>query len=264
MIPFYAFYSMFGFQRVGDLAWAAGDIQARGFLLGGTAGRTTLAGEGLQHDDGSSHVLSAQIPNCVSYDPTYAYEMAVIIHDGLERMYTKNESVFYYIMMNENYTHPEMPKGAREGIVKGMYLLHEAKRPAREKVERVQLMGRARSCAKLLPLPRCCERTSVYADVWSATSTSTREAQAVERWNMLHPQEAPKVSYVQKCLQGHGGPVTQLRTTFGCTPSRFDLLCPIVTPFSAQTATATVICVQHFAISLKLTDATSPWQHSNL
>ena len=123
MIPFYAFYSMFGFQRVGDLAWAAGDIQARGFLLGGTAGRTTLAGEGLQHDDGSSHVLSAQIPNCVSYDPTYAYEMAVIIHDGLERMYAKNESVFYYItMMNENYTHPEMPKGAREGIVKGQHV----------------------------------------------------------------------------------------------------------------------------------------------
>ena len=211
MIPFYAFYSMFGFQRVGDLAWAAGDIQARGFLLGGTAGRTTLAGEGLQHDDGSSHVLSAQIPNCVSYDPTYAYEMAVIIHDGLERMYAKNESVFYYItMMNENYTHPEMPKGAREGIVKGMYLLHEAKRPARKKVERVQLMGSGTILREALAAAEMLrEDFGIYADVWSATSFTelTREAQAVERWNMLHPQEAPKISYVQKCLQGHGGPV---------------------------------------------------------
>ena len=211
MIPFYAFYSMFGFQRVGDLAWAAGDIQARGFLLGGTAGRTTLAGEGLQHDDGSSHVLSAQIPNCVSYDPTYAYEMAVIIHDGLERMYAKNENVFYYItMMNENYTHPEMPKGAREGIVKGMYLLHEAKRPARKKVERVQLMGSGTILREALAAAEMLrEDFGIYADVWSATSFTelTREAQAVERWNMLHPQEAPKISYVQKCLQGHGGPV---------------------------------------------------------
>ena len=211
MIPFYAFYSMFGFQRVGDLAWAAGDIQARGFLLGGTAGRTTLAGEGLQHDDGSSHVLSAQIPNCVSYDPTYAYEMAVIIHDGLERMYTKNESVFYYItMMNENYTHPEMPDGAREGIVKGMYLLREAKRPARKKVERVQLMGSGTILREALAAADMLrEDFGIYADVWSTTSFTelTREAQAVERWNMLHPEEAPKISYVQQCLQGHGGPV---------------------------------------------------------
>ena len=137
--------------------------------------------------------------------------MAVIIHDGLERMYAKNENVFYYItMMNENYTHPEMPKGAREGIVKGMYLLHEAKRPARKKVERVQLMGSGTILREALAAAEMLrEDFGVYADVWSATSFTelTREAQAVERWNMLHPQEAPKISYVQKCLQGHGGPV---------------------------------------------------------
>ena len=127
MIPFYIYYSMFGFQRIGDLAWAAGDSQARGFLLGGTAGRTTLAGEGLQHQDGHSHVLAATIPNCVTYDPTFSYELAVIIQDGLQRMYEDQENVFYYItLMNENYTHPAMPEGAEEGILKGMYLLQAA------------------------------------------------------------------------------------------------------------------------------------------
>ena len=129
MIPFYIYYSMFGFQRIGDLAWAAGDMQARGFLLGGTAGRTTLAGEGLQHDDGHSHILSSQIPNCVSYDPSYSYELAVIIHDGMRRMYQDQENIFYYItVMNENYVHPEMPEGTRDGILKGMYLLRETRR----------------------------------------------------------------------------------------------------------------------------------------
>ena len=139
MIPFYIYYSMFGFQRVGDLAWAAGDMQARGFLLGGTAGRTTLAGEGLQHQDGQSHLMASMIPNCVSYDPTYAYELAVIIQDGLKRMYEKQENVFYYItVMNENYSHPEMPKGVEEGIIKGMYLLREGAKKAKK---RVQLLG---------------------------------------------------------------------------------------------------------------------------
>jgi pyruvate dehydrogenase E1 component len=210
MIPFYAFYSMFGFQRIGDLAWAAGDIQARGFLLGGTAGRTTLAGEGLQHDDGHSHILSANIPNCISYDPTYAYEMAVIIHDGLERMYARDENVFYYItMMNENYAHPAMPDGARDGIIKGMYLLSEATRP-RKKVERVQLLGSGTILREVLAaVDLLREDFGVYADVWSATSFTElrREAQDVERWNTLHPEEAPRLSYVQTCLQGHGGPV---------------------------------------------------------
>src|SRR4051812_29072073 len=139
MIPFYIFYSMFGFQRVGDLAWAAGDLRARGFLLGGTAGRTTLNGEGLQHEDGHSHVFSSVIPNCVSYDPTFAHEVAVIVQDGLRRMYVEQEDVFYYLtLMNENYTQPPMPEGAEEGIVRGMYLFREGQAG---EGPRVQLMG---------------------------------------------------------------------------------------------------------------------------
>ena len=149
MIPFYIYYSMFGFQRVGDLAWAAGDMRARGFLLGATAGRTTLNGEGLQHEDGHSHILSATIPNCVSYDPTFAYEVAVIIQDGLRRMYAEQEDVFYYItLMNENYEHPALPEGAEEGIIKGMYLLQ----PAAEEAG-----GRACSCSAAAP---SCARSS--------------------------------------------------------------------------------------------------------
>src|SRR5688500_6918135 len=133
MIPFYVYYSMFGFQRIGDLAWAAGDMQARGFLLGGTAGRTTLAGEGLQHQDGHSHLMSSTIPNCVSYDPTYAYELAVIIQHGIYRMYQQNENIFYYItVMNENYQHPDMPEGVEEGIIKGIYLLSEKTKKAKQ------------------------------------------------------------------------------------------------------------------------------------
>ena len=143
MIPFYIFYSMFGFQRVGDLAWAAGDIQARGFLVGGTAGRTTLAGEGLQHDDGHSHLFSANIPNCISYDPTYAYELAVIVRDGMRRMFEEQENVFYYLtVMNENYRHPPMPDGAEEGILRGMYLVRDSgARSGSESAPRVQLLG---------------------------------------------------------------------------------------------------------------------------
>ncbi|NKC16185.1 MAG: pyruvate dehydrogenase (acetyl-transferring), homodimeric type [Gammaproteobacteria bacterium] len=211
MVPFYTFYSMFGFQRVGDLAWAAGDIQARGFLMGGTAGRTTLAGEGLQHDDGHSHLHSATIPNCISYDPTFAYELATIIHDGLERMYgAADASVFYYItIMNENYAHPPMPDGAREGIVKGLYLLERAERPSTE-VPRAQLLG----CGTLLREVQAArvllqQDYGIDADVWSATSFTElrREAQDVERWNLLHPQEPPRVSYVAQCLGARGGPV---------------------------------------------------------
>jgi pyruvate dehydrogenase E1 component len=210
MVPFYTFYSMFGFQRIGDLAWAAGDIQARGFLMGGTAGRTTLAGEGLQHDDGHSHLHSANIPNCISYDPTYAYELAVIIHEGLQRMYARDQSVFYYItMMNENYSHPPMPEGAHDGIVKGMYLLSEAERP-QTKVPRVQLLGCGTILREIIAARALLEEDhGVYGDVWSATSFTElrREAQDVERWNMLNPEEAPRRSYVAQCLDGHGGPV---------------------------------------------------------
>ncbi len=209
MIPFYTFYSMFGFQRIGDLAWAAGDSQARGFLLGGTAGRTTLAGEGLQHDDGHSHLMSANIPNCISYDPTYAYELAVIIHDGLRRMYANDENIFYYItIMNENYAHPALPPDASEGIVKGMYLLSEAEAPG-GKAKRVQLMGCGTILREVIAAADLLREFDVYADIWSATSFTElrREGQDVERWNMLHPDEHPRESFVSQSLGAHGGPV---------------------------------------------------------
>ncbi|MGH8592754.1 MAG: pyruvate dehydrogenase (acetyl-transferring), homodimeric type [Gammaproteobacteria bacterium] len=207
MIPFYIFYSMFGFQRVGDLIWAAGDCRTRGFLLGGTSGRTTLEGEGLQHQDGHSHVLASTVPNCVSYDPTYAYELAVIIHDGLKRMYEGCEDIFYYItVMNENYTHPPLPEGAAPSILKGLYLLQDAGgHPLK-----VQLLGSGTilneviAAAKLLR-----EDFDVAADVWSVTSFNElrREGLACERWNMLHPQSRPRKSHVQSCLEGRTGPV---------------------------------------------------------
>lgn len=208
MVPFYSYYSMFGFQRVGDLLWAAGDMQVRGFLMGGTAGRTTLAGEGLQHDDGHSHLMAATIPNCIAYDPTYAYELAVIIHSGLKRMFVAQDNVFYYItMMNENYAHPALPEGAETGIIKGMYLLKAA--PAGD-TPVVQLLGsgtilrEVEAAAVLLA-----EDFQVRADVWSVTSFTEvrREGVAIERWNRLHPQQPPKMSYLQSCLQGHAGPL---------------------------------------------------------
>ena len=208
MIPFYIYYSMFGFQRVGDLAWAAGDMQARGFLIGGTAGRTTLAGEGLQHQDGHSHILAGTIPNCISYDPTFAYELAVIIQHGLKRMYVDHENVFFYVTtMNENYTHPDMPEGVEEGIVKGLYLLKETKP---HKTKHVQLLGsgtilrEAMAAAELLQ-----EDFGVTADIWSATSLNelAREGQDTVRWNRLHPEADPRLSYVETCLEGRSGPV---------------------------------------------------------
>lgn len=207
MIPFFIFYSMFGFQRIGDLAWAAGDMQARGFLLGGTSGRTTLNGEGLQHEDGHSHLLSSTIPNCISYDPTFSYELAVILHDGLKRMYEKMEPIFYYItVMNENYTHPAMPKGAEEGILKGMYLFREgpdAKKP------RVQLMGSGTIFREVIAASELLELDwGVASDVWSATSFTElrRDGMAAERWNLLHPDSAPKSCHVADCLKGRKGP----------------------------------------------------------
>ncbi len=206
-VPFYIYYSMFGFQRIGDLAWAAGDMQARGFLIGGTAGRTTLAGEGLQHQDGHSLVLSGTIPNCVSYDPTFSYEMAVIIHDGLRRMYVDQENVFYYVTaMNENYTHPAMPEGVQEGIVKGLYLF----KPGGKKKRKVQLMGSGTILREVIAAAELLEQDwSVDADIWSATSFTelAREAQNVERWNRLHPTEDQKTTYVEQCLKGRRGPV---------------------------------------------------------
>jgi pyruvate dehydrogenase E1 component len=207
MIPFYIYYSMFGFQRVGDLAWAAGDSRARGFLLGGTAGRTTLNGEGLQHEDGHSHLQAALIPNCIAYDPTYNYELAAIIQDGLRRMYVDQEDVFFYVtLMNENYQHPAMPEDAREGILRGMYLL----RGASDGDARVQLMGSGTILREVLAAAELLQEDfGVAADVWSATSFTElrRDGMAVERWNRLHPKEEPRSSYVATALEGHEGPV---------------------------------------------------------
>jgi pyruvate dehydrogenase E1 component len=206
MVPFYIYYSMFGFQRVGDFAWAAGDMQTRGFLIGGTAGRTTLAGEGLQHQDGHSHLLATTIPNCVAYDPTYSYELAVIVRDGLRRMFEEQENVFYYVTcMNENYAHPAMPKGVEEGILKGMYLLHIG---GRGKV-RVNLMGSGTILREVLAAASILEQEfGVPADVFSVTSFSElrREALDAERWNLLHPGEPAREPYVRQCLAGRAGP----------------------------------------------------------
>ncbi len=208
MIPFYIFYSMFGMQRIGDLAWAAADQRARGFLLGGTAGRTTLNGEGLQHEDGHSHILSSVIPNCISYDPTYAYELAVIIQNGLSRMVAKQEDVYYYItVMNENYEHPAMPKGVEEGILKGMYPLQTSKSKSKK---RVQLLGSGTILREVIAAAELLEKDwGVSADVWSATSFTElrREGLAAERWNLLHPEDAPRVSYVEQCLAKSVAPV---------------------------------------------------------
>ncbi|MEB4846525.1 pyruvate dehydrogenase (acetyl-transferring), homodimeric type [Pseudomonas aeruginosa] len=208
MLPFYIFYSMFGFQRIGDLAWAAGDSRAHGFLIGGTAGRTTLNGEGLQHEDGHSHLLASTIPNCRTYDPTYAYELAVIIREGSRQMIEEQQDIFYYItVMNENYVQPAMPKGAEEGIIKGMYLLEEDKKEA---AHHVQLLGsgtilrEVEEAAKLLR-----NDFGIGADVWSVPSFNElrRDGLAVERWNRLHPGQKPKQSYVEECLGGRRGPV---------------------------------------------------------
>jgi pyruvate dehydrogenase E1 component len=207
-IPFYIFYSMFGLQRVGDLAWAAGDSRCRGFLLGATAGRTTLNGEGLQHEDGHSHILTSTIPNCISYDPAFSYEVAVIIQDGLRRMTQEQEDVFYYVtLMNENYSHPAMPAGAEEGIRKGMYLFRDG---GKAKGPRVQLMGSGtilREAIAAADLLR--DDWGVTADIWSCTSFNElrREGLDVDRWNMLHPTDAPRVPYVEQCLKEHEGPV---------------------------------------------------------
>jgi pyruvate dehydrogenase E1 component len=208
MIPVYIFYSMFGFQRIGDLAWAAGDMRSRGFLMGGTSGRTTLNGEGLQHEDGHSQVFASFIPNCVSYDPTYGYELAVIVQDGLRRMYAEQEDVYYYItVMNENYSHPDMPAGSEAGILKGMYLLRASEE---KKKERVQLLGSGTILREVIAGAALLEKDfGVAADVWSVTSFNQlrRDGLAAQRWNMLHPEEKPRLSHVELSLAGHTGPV---------------------------------------------------------
>ncbi|HYT98189.1 MAG TPA: pyruvate dehydrogenase (acetyl-transferring), homodimeric type [Casimicrobiaceae bacterium] len=209
MIPFFIFYSMFGFQRVGDLAWAAGDMRSRGFLLGGTAGRTTLNGEGLQHEDGHSHLISATVPNCISYDPTFGYEVAVIIHDGLKRMYVEQQDVYYYLtLMNENYTHPAMPDGAAPAIVKGMYLFKAGDKKA--KSPRVQLLGSGTIFREVIEAAALLRNDwGVEADLWSCPSFTllARDGYAVSRQNMLNPASKPKVSHVEDCLKDTEGPV---------------------------------------------------------
>ncbi|MBI1207376.1 MAG: pyruvate dehydrogenase (acetyl-transferring), homodimeric type [Azospirillum sp.] len=209
MIPFYIYYSMFGFQRTGDLAWLAGDMRARGFLIGGTSGRTTLNGEGLQHEDGHSHVISATLPTCVSYDPTFAHEVAVIVQDGLRRMVAEQEDVFYYLTtLNENYEHPGLPAGSEAGIVKGMYLFREGE-PTKPGQPRVQLMGCGSILREVIAGGDLLSRDwGVAADIWSVPSFTelARDAADVERWNLLHPAETPRQSWVEQCLDGRVGP----------------------------------------------------------
>ena len=209
MIPFFIFYSMFGFQRIGDLAWAAGDMRCRGFLLGGTAGRTTLNGEGLQHEDGHSHIVASTIPNCISYDPAFAYELAVIIQDGLRRMYLEQEDIYYYItVMNENYSHPEMPDSAEKDILKGMYLFSEGNKSNDE--PRVQLLGAGTILREVIAAAEILKKEyNVNADIWSVTSFNElrREALNVTRWNLLHPTQPTRVSHVENCFKGREGPV---------------------------------------------------------
>jgi pyruvate dehydrogenase E1 component len=207
MMPFFIFYSMFGFQRVGDFIWAAADMQARGFLIGGTSGRTTLNGEGLQHEDGHSHLIAATVPTCVAYDPTYAYEVVVILQDGMRRMFERQENVFYYVTtLNESYTHPALPAGAEEGIRRGLYRL----RAGGDHQRRVQLLGcgailrEVEAAAALLE-----DDWGVSADVWSATSLNElrRDGIHVERWNRLHPGEPERHAWVTEHLLPTEGPV---------------------------------------------------------
>jgi len=210
MIPIYIFYSMFGFQRTGDLAWAAGDNQTRGFLIGATAGRTTLAGEGLQHGDGHSHILSSVIPNCKSYDPTFAYELSTIFREGLRRMYDKQENIFYYITtMNENYTHPKMPKdkSVEKGILKGMYLFKEYNKYKKTKI---QLLGSGAILREMIKAAEILQNEyHIDSNLWSVTSYNElrKEAIEVERYNLLNPDKRPKKTYIEECLSSTEGPI---------------------------------------------------------
>jgi pyruvate dehydrogenase E1 component len=208
MLPFYIFYSMFGFQRIGDLAWAAGDMRSRGFLLGGTAGRTTLNGEGLQHEDGHSHLWSGAIPNCISYDPTFAFELAVIIQDGMRRMMTNQDDVYYYItLMNENYAHPAMPKGTENDILKGMYRLTSVG-DAKSKLK-VQLLGSGTIFREVIEAANMLrDDWGVASDIWGCPSFTElgRDWNAVARQNMLNPTDKPVLSHVEKLLKDTAGP----------------------------------------------------------
>ena len=210
MIPFFIFYSMFGFQRVGDLIWAFGDLRGRGFLLGATSGRTTLNGEGLQHEDGHSHVLASTIPNLLTYDPTFAYEIAVILQDGMQRMYQNNEDIFYYITLgNENYKMAPMPKGVEEGILKGLYKFRRAPRSQRKTALKAHIFGSGSILNEALRAQEILsDKFNIAADVWSATSYKElrREALEVERWNLFHPTQKPRKPYLSQVLEKEEGP----------------------------------------------------------
>ncbi len=226
-IPFFIFYSMFGFQRVADLIWAGADSRTRGFLLGATAGRTTLAGEGLQHQDGHTHVFSLSVPNCVSYDPAFAYELAVIIQDGIRRMYANQESVFYYLtVMNEQYEMPPMPKDSREGILKGMYRCRPASN-AKAKAK-AQLLGSGAILNEVIAAQKLLETYDVAADVWSVTSYQElyRDAHAADRWNMLHPTDTPRVPYVSQCLKDTPGVIVAASDYLKVLPDSLDRWMP--------------------------------------
>jgi pyruvate dehydrogenase E1 component len=222
-IPFFIFYSMFGFQRVADLIWAAGDSRVRGFLLGATAGRTTLAGEGLQHQDGQSHVYSLSVPNCVSYDPAFAYELAVIIQDGIRRMYRDQESIFYYLtVMNEQYAMPPMPEGSREGILKGLYRFSRAANG--DAPLKAQLLGSGAILNEVIAAQKLLEPFGVAADVWSVTSYQElyRDGHACDRWNMLHPGETPRVPHVTRCLADTPGVIVAASDYLKVLPDGVD------------------------------------------
>jgi pyruvate dehydrogenase E1 component len=226
-IPFFIFYSMFGFQRIGDLIWAAADSMTRGFLLGGTSGRTTLAGEGLQHQDGNSHLLAYPVPNVVAYDPAFAYELAVIIEDGLRRMYVQQEKIFYYLtVMNEQYEMPPMPDGSRDGILKGLYRFKTSERVKAK--HRAQLLGSGAILPEVLKAAALLERFDVAADVWSVTSYSElyRDGHACERWNMLHPNEKPRVPYVTACLSDAPGVLVAASDYVKALPDSIDRWLP--------------------------------------
>ena len=227
-IPFFIYYSMFGFQRIGDLMWAAGDARTRGFLLGGTAGRTTLAGEGLQHQDGNSHLFAMAYPNCVSYDPAFAYEIAVIIQDGIRRMYVEQESIFYYLtVMNEQYAMPEMPAGVQDGILKGLYRFRAASKP--DAPLRAQLFGSGAILPEVIKAQEILEsKYDVSADVWSVTSYNElyRDGQACERWNMLHPAQSPRVPYVTQCLKDAAGVLVAASDYVKVLPDSIDRWLP--------------------------------------
>ncbi|MGH0053952.1 MAG: transketolase-like TK C-terminal-containing protein, partial [Sphaerochaetaceae bacterium] len=227
MIPFFTFYSMFGFQRIDDFIWAAGDSQAKGFLLGGTAGRTTLNGEGLQHEDGHGLLLASTHPTCQAYDPTFSYELAVIMQDGLKRMYEDDEHIFYYItLMNENYSHPEMPKGAMEGIKKGAYLFKKAKK---NKNPVVQLMGSGTILREVIAAADLLSQDfGVESDIWSILGVNElhRDGVEAERYNLTHPENKAKVPYLTKVMEGHDGPVVISTDYIRAYPEQIRRLIP--------------------------------------